>query len=488
MGPNARPAPELTGSVRFGTGFCLDPVCRLIVTNYHVARLGSPRRIRGQRVINRYLATGPQDRDATIAFERDHDVVPYAVKRDLAMFELRRPIPNHHGLPYRLSDLALGEEVDIYGYPLNSPNPFRHLTRVSARFKAPTTSGLLAFEYDSTGHKRGGASGGIVVDRKSEQVVGVLCETNDTVALAVRVQELMEFVAKVEPFAAAKIFPKLNNFDPAGSDLYSKLAPPLDFNKKYEPQHAGAVEPRPSESDDIRMLRERAQQLADSMRNFIAVQSFWWGSGNKEPTANAAYEVRVVDGFQKFRFYPDGDKELNRPEFPKLNGWSLGSDEWSELPKMVGEEYKLKIQRAKDAEINGQKVRVFQYHADSEDELCPFQPIEDYLFFTISKIVQVACYGEAWVDSDWNIIRISENLELSERKREYRGWYEYRAVLTYGHIKIGDEPARLAPLTTFVEGKNGRKSFWCRGTFSNYRMFGSHSRLVAGTEDAGQAK
>jgi len=488
IGLNARPAPKLTESVSFGTGFCLDPVCRLIVTNYHVARLGTPRRIRGQRVINRYLATGPQDRDATIRFERDGDAAPYAMKRDLALYELRRPIPKHHGLKYSLDELVPGQEVEIYGYPLLGMNPFRHLVRVSARFKAPTTSGLLAFAYDSSDQVHGGMSGGIVVDKKTQRIVAVINQASEAMTLGVPIRSLVDFVSKVEPFVSVKTFPAINAINPMAVDVYPEFEPLRDVNAKFEPRHSGVLERRPKEADDVAMLREKAQRLADSMQNFIAIQSYSWGSGDKEPEANAEYEVRVTDGEQKFRWYPDGKKELKRIEFPRIDSWALGSDEWSELPQKVAKEYKLRIQKAQDTEIDGKKLMVFQYHADVEDEVCPFQPIEDFILFQLAKVVQVACYGEAWVDPEWNIVRISENLELSDRKKEYKGWYDYRIVVTYGQIKIGDEPARLAPLTTFVEGENRKRIFWCRGTFSNYRMFASRSRLLAGTEDDGQAK
>jgi len=48
-----------------GTGFCLDVKCEVIGTNYHVAvRSGTFLKIKGQRVIQRYLASGPQDEGA----------------------------------------------------------------------------------------------------------------------------------------------------------------------------------------------------------------------------------------------------------------------------------------------------------------------------------------------------------------------------------------------------------------------------------------
>lgn len=47
-------------SAQFGTGFCLDLRCKYVGTNYHVAvGIGSALKIRGEKVNERYLDTGP---------------------------------------------------------------------------------------------------------------------------------------------------------------------------------------------------------------------------------------------------------------------------------------------------------------------------------------------------------------------------------------------------------------------------------------------
>jgi hypothetical protein len=38
---------------RFGTGFCLDPTCRFIGTNYHVAKMARPHKIEGEKIAQR---------------------------------------------------------------------------------------------------------------------------------------------------------------------------------------------------------------------------------------------------------------------------------------------------------------------------------------------------------------------------------------------------------------------------------------------------
>src|ERR1700686_1106530 len=101
---------------------------------------------------------------------------------------------------------------------------------------------------------------------------------------------------------------------------------------------------------------------------------------------------------------------------------------------MVGTDFRLKVQRAPDVVANGRRMKVFQYYASVEDNLCPFAPVEDYAFFTVSKTVAVACYGEVWTDEDMNIIRMSKRLDLSEKLKAFRGWGDVHVILTYGWL------------------------------------------------------
>ena len=146
---------------------------------------------------------------------------------------------------------------------------------------------------------------------------------------------------------------------------------------------------------------------------------------------------------------------------------------------MVGEEFRLKVHQAADVLVNEQQMKVFQYYASVEDNLCHFLPVEDFAFFTVSKPVAVACYGEVWTDDDANIIRISEHLELSDKLKAYRGWEDLQDVLTYGWLKLADEPPRLVPLTFFTEARYKKHIQWCRGHFTNYQVFSSGVKIIA---------
>lgn len=457
----------------FGTGFCIDPECRLIGTNYHVGANARPRKIKGQEVIQRYLATGPDDDGATLNDYLSERPLKYTLNRDLAIFELRRPVPHYHGIAFSLDDLELGQEVDIYGYPAVAINPIRNLVRFHGAYQGETTQGFHAFEYSRTNGKpiHGGASGGLVVDSKTHQVVGILSrvglgKNGKDVALAVSVKSLADFVSKVQPWLANKVFPaaKEQIISVNSSDLYPKF---------QWPAATRSLQHRPEEPPEVKALRSKAQTLADSMRNFVAVQTLSWGREDQAPAAVAEYEVQVLEGFQRFREYPDGKRELQDVPFPAVNTVVVPGGEWSELPQMVGSELNLKIHQAADTVVNGRHIEVFQYVADVEDGVCTFKSARDYGFFDTSKIVTIPCHGEVWTDEDSNILRISQHLELPGK------WQDYESVVTYGWLRLADNTPRLAPLTIPTQAEFKNKVYWCRGLFTNYRMFSSQTKIMS---------
>lgn len=454
------------GRGEFGTGFCIDPACRFIGTNYHVVVMTQPRKVGGEKVVQQYLATGPDDEGATV--NEGLSRTKFNLSRDLAIFELARPLPHHRGIAYNLDGLDDGQEVEIYAYPKESINPIRHLLQFHGRYRGETTTGLLAFEYGSVDNKtiRPGASGGIVVDRKTRQIVGILsgiAKNGEAIALAVPIQSLAEFVSKVQPFLAESIFPHINVISPVSADLYPKFVlPPAD-----------ALERRPEEPVDVKLLRSKAQVLADGMRNFIAVQTLAWGSGHKEPVAEAAFEVQVIDGYQRFREYPDGKKEFQDLPLPSLNTAVGTGGEWAELPQMVGRVPRYKIHQFPDAVVNGRRIKVFQYHAEVEDEVCNFKSMTDFVFFTTSKSFTASCYGEVWTDEDTNILRVSEHYESLFDK-----WKDYQGVVTYGWLKLPDESTRLVPLTIYTQAEHKKRIYYCRGQFTNYRVFDSQVKIT----------
>jgi hypothetical protein len=453
-------------AVTQATGFCLDAACRFIGTNYHFAARARPHKIKGEKVIQRYLATGPDDEGATVNEVISGIPLKFNLSRDLAVFELQRSLPHHHGVAFSLDEMQIGQEVDIYAYPKESISPSRQLLQFHGSFKGIMTTGLLAFDYKLSAGKmiRPGASGGIVVDGKTQRIVGILnaiSENGEPIAVAVPVQSLFEFVSKVQPFLAQSLFPSNRGLSPVSADIYPK----------FVLSHMEGLQIRLPEPANVQLLRSKAQELADSMRNFIAVQTFVWGSGDEVPVAEAAYEVRVIDGNQRFREYPDGKKELSDAPFPNLINSIVPGGEWSDLPDRVGTKLRLKIHQAPDVVVNEKRMKVFQYLADIEDDVCRFKSSQYFMFFEVSKTYSVACYGEVWTDEDTNILRISEHLELP------RDWKEYQAVVTYGWLHPEDSTSRLIPLTISSQAELGNKIYWCRGLFTNYQMFGSRIRI-----------
>lgn len=107
-----------------------------------------------------------------------------------------------------------------------------------------------------------------------------------------------------------------------------------------------AVHSRRQESPEIKALRIKAQLIADSVRGLIAVQTFAWGSGQKEAAAYAPYEILVTDGFyQQFREYPDRKKwSMEAPE-SRLSTYMSTASKWFELPEFIGTEPQIRIQQ-----------------------------------------------------------------------------------------------------------------------------------------------
>ena len=456
----------------FGTGFCLDPECRFIGTTYHVAAEARPKRILGIKIARQYLATSPDDEDATLNPQASGGrPLRFTLSRDLAIFELGKPLPHHHGVGFNVDDLEAGDEVEIYTYPKESINPIRSLLKFHGTFKGETTTGLLAFDYNLAARKaiRGGASGGIVVGSKSHEIVGVLNSIaldGEAVALAVPVQSLVDFVSKVQPCLAQKVFPPPNGIPEISADLLPKFVPPA-------PPHS--LEHRHAEPPQVAMLRSGAQQLADSIRNFLAVETFEWGSGNRPPAEEAAYEVRVADGYQQFRKYPNGKRYQSDAPLADRNRAIGTGDGWAGLPQMVGTQLRLKIHQADDAVVDNRRLKVFQYWADREDALseCQFLTIADFEFFVIKKVSTNACYGEVWADEELNIVRMSLHLELLGK------WRDYQTVVTYGQVHLPDGTTRFVPIAISAQATYNKKVYWCRGRFMDYRVFTIRTRVVA---------
>ena len=474
-------------TMKFGTGFCIDPECRFIGTNYHVAKaMGKHFKVEGSPVVHRWLGTGPDDEEATenrqpliLSLKRKEK---FALIRDIAIVELRWPLSKkgYHGVPFYNDDLEYGQEAYVYAFPLNW-NPKRHLEKFKAKFlgynvKDSKLSWVdlsdkpLVFDYDREhGKLSGGASGGIVVDGQG-RIIGILnalATDLDHAITAVPVHTFADFLSRVQPYLSTQLFPKSVVIAPASPDNYPEWVPPPP---------SGQLEHRPVEPPEVQALRAKATILADTMRNFIATQSFEWGKGDRDSTPQAIteLEVQVIDGYQRWRELPDGKKELDEVPFPApLNNAINTGGEWSEMPNLVGNNLKLRIHHASDITVNGETFRVFQWRGEVEDGICKFKTISDFGFMSYSKIDTLECYGEVWTDSDLNLVRASENYKLRGR------WKNYHGVVTFGKAIIGEQEFRI-PLTISTQAENAGKLYWCQGIFTDYRRFGSTVKIGNG--------
>jgi hypothetical protein len=141
---------------------------------------------------------------------------------------------------------------------------------------------------------------------------------------------------------------------------------------------------------------------------------------------------------------------------------------------MVGTELNLKIHQAPDAVVGGRTVHVFQYAANVEDRVCLFRSVMSYGFFQRSTTKFYDCHGEVWTDESGIILRISQALDLSGP------WYRWWGVMTYGWLEK-DGTQYLVPVTITTQAEH-KKTYWCRGLFTDYEMFGVKTRLVLPTE------
>jgi hypothetical protein len=468
-------------SAKFGTAFCLDLSCKYVATNYHVAvGIGPALKIKGEKVKESYLDTGPQDQGATLNEALDPDVAPmtYTLARDLAVYGLERPLSKRglRGVALSLDDLEEDQEVDIYAYPLTDRFKVkRSLNKYSAKYAGRTPSGVLAFHFEPSQYGqpiKPGASGGLVIDRKSQQVVGVLVGTSKgtNMAIAAPIQSLADFLKRVKPDLYAEMFPAA---EIEGGALSRQFL--ADFYSPYVPVFnvAGTIQARQEEPAAVKLLRQRAQELADSIKDFIAVQTVTYGGMKNAPPASQ-FEIRVINGAQRFREYPDGSKDLPELPFPNASPILRPGGEWSTLPNLVGTDLELKIVQAKDVTIGGRQIKVFQYYGAAEDNACGFKEIEDYVLFQRARLHTVSCSGEVWTDQDCNILRISENDDLPPDSH----WRNFHHTVFYGWLNKPGEPSRLIPISFAGQAEMSGRTYWYRGKFTKYQVFSVATRIL----------
>jgi hypothetical protein len=460
----------LSVQMKFGTGFCLDPECRFVGTNYHVAKImGKSVRIKGVPSEHLYLDTGADD-DGAHPVDVDNGALSlkYTPAHDLAIYEMRHPLKHFHGASFDTDEPDSHAEVDIYAYPLHW-NPKRTLVVCHGRYIGITVEGLLAFHYEED-ELHPGASGGIVVDRHTEKIIGILSGGDfgkNRIVLAVPVKELENFVTRTQPYLQASLFPKTVFISPVAADLY----PPHIWPRLDHFTH------REAEAPEVTKLRNTAQLLAYSMRNFTATQTLAWGRQNREPDLADAYETLIVDGQQAWR-RPGSQKLLDSIPIPLLEGALIvPGGEWSWLPQLIGTELNLRIHQAPDAVLAGRTIHVFQYSGTREDKACSLRSGINVPIFRHMRTTFYACHGEVWVDDSGSILGLSQDIDISG------SWHNFRCVMTYGSLARAGRRYPV-PVTLAVQIERGQ-TYWCRGLYTDYEMFGVKSRLLLSANSLG---
>jgi Trypsin-like peptidase domain len=452
----------------FGTAVCLDANCRYLLTNAHVAMRLSPYAIHGDPVAQKLLATGPDDEGA-VPEPEGAGALTYNPSRDLAIYELAKPMKGFEGMPFSLELLKDGDEVEIVAFPgrtVEITDFYRKLTTWQATYFGENSDGCLLFKYqtsDKGGEIRPGASGGIVV--RNGAIVGVLrgAFRSDLIVEAVPVSSLEAFLAKTNPYLHAQLFPHVAVVEPASLDAFPLWTDP--------PSSPGTLERRSGEPDDVQKLRAKAQQLYTSMKYFVAHEFISWSDGGP-PKMEADYDLKVRDGVQ---VYSDGKHEyVGETPSPDISGWVGPGQLWLNAPRYANTDLSLRIRHAGITTVNNRPIDVYQWQAPgTESKFCQFDQISLFPLFRHDSVSDVGCSGEIWVSAEGDIVRISEAYDRPVGK-----WSHYESIVVYERVTLNGE-SHLVPKTISTRVQHGAsKMFYCDSIFTDYKFWSSQIRLV----------
>jgi len=461
---------------RSGTGWCVDAGCSLLATNYHVAKEGLPGKIGGAKVAGVYLASGPTDYGAVWIMTTYGKWLRYNPLRDVALVSLAHPLlPGRPALRFYAGNLMPGQDLVVNGVPAGGKQE-----AVAAKFLR-MVDGLL--ELSLPHGAPAGLSGSMVADTQGS-IVGMLSSVTDGGAFAVPLWSIADAIRKFRPLLYGQMFPDGVSKPPEfqGPTVFSRELLAALGGASPEPVlplgylEDGLGQPFPAlvaprlrlattrqESADVQELRRRALGMFQQMANFKALQTLRLNTEGR-PELTWLHELYVDSGDLLFRPLDDG-QPLQVIPFPHRRRAVVPGAEWRELPQMVASQFQLRVQEVGEKDVGGKRLRVFAYEASIEDRVCWVRFRNSEVFWSRDHQFPVACRGEVWTDDELNVLRISQELELTAGKVPME---LLQLAVLYGWLGRDLVPVAMVVRGT-VEGRN------CRAVadFSNYRRMDS---------------
>jgi len=458
----------------FGTAWCVNPECDIIVTNYHVSKVVGPQAtLKGVHVRNIASATSEHDTDA-----REMPTVAGPIKlaygRDISLLMMDSALARKgmHPVPFYIGQLRCGQKVTVIGFPGGK------LASIAGEFVEESSDGLLRFKM--RGDVAEGISGGLVLDEQHRAVGMASIEGFDGDLYAIPVWTIADFIAKTNPELYTALFPGelyrgvvsgeeaedeepsvdvMQPSSPEGPREGFSPAPalPSSYLLMEEPLSDTPIE-RYNVSHSVLAMRQRAQLMSQQMKNFVARQTLLLSNGRAWQ-----HEVQVIDGQQRFRT-SDGKKVLD--ELP-VQGTPTPGAEWAQLVKVTGSNLRFAVQFEKDITVENRTVKVYRYQVDSADQICQLRVAR-----TFRKVWKnsIPCTGAIWTDEQFNILRISQDMLPPEET----GIASFRIVVLYGWWE-----ERLVPVEMYLRqvSTHGRIVV-SRAKFDDYRVFTTSSKIL----------
>jgi len=180
-----------TGSVVAG--------CSLLATSYHVAREGLPGKIGGAKVLEVYLASGPDDDGAVWMMSTYGKWLRSNPLNDVALISLSEPLlPGTPAPSFYAGALVPGQKVVVNVFPSGGKQE-----AVAAKFLG-MGGGLL--ELSLATETPAGVSDGVVTDKQG-RIIGMLSAVTDRRAFAVLLWSIADAIRKFRPALHSHLFP-----------------------------------------------------------------------------------------------------------------------------------------------------------------------------------------------------------------------------------------------------------------------------------------